>query len=69
MPDTLTFTISDEGEGFDWRCYLEFAPERAFDPNGRGIAMARLASFASLDYRDRGNIVVATVRLHSRASS
>jgi DNA-binding response OmpR family regulator/anti-sigma regulatory factor (Ser/Thr protein kinase) len=61
MPDQLTFTISDEGEGFDWRSYLEFAPERAFDPNGRGIAMARLASFASLDYRDRGNIVVATV--------
>jgi response regulator RpfG family c-di-GMP phosphodiesterase len=61
MPEQLTFTISDEGEGFDWRSYLEFAPERAFDPNGRGIAMARLASFASLDYRDRGNIVVATV--------
>jgi DNA-binding response OmpR family regulator/anti-sigma regulatory factor (Ser/Thr protein kinase) len=61
MPDQLTFTISDEGEGFDWRSYLEFAPERAFDPNGRGIAMARLASFASLDYRDRGNIVVATI--------
>ena len=61
MPEQLTFTISDEGEGFDWRSYLEFAPERAFDPNGRGIAMARLASFASLDYRDRGNIVVATI--------
>jgi DNA-binding response OmpR family regulator len=59
--DALTFTISDEGDGFDWRSFLEFAPERAFGPNGRGIAMARLASFASLDYRDRGNIVVATV--------
>jgi DNA-binding response OmpR family regulator len=61
MPEQLTFTISDEGEGFDWRSYLEFAPERAFDPNGRGIAMARLASFASLDYRGCGNIVVATI--------
>jgi DNA-binding response OmpR family regulator len=61
MPDRLTFTISDQGAGFDWQSYLEFAPERAFDPNGRGIAMARLTSFSSLDYRDSGNIVVATV--------
>ena len=68
MPEQLTFTISDEGAGFDWRSYLEFAPERAFDPNGRGIAMARLASFASLDYRDRGNIVVATVPCTARPS-
>jgi hypothetical protein len=64
MPDRLVFTISDEGAGFDWRSYLEFSPERAFDPNGRGIAMARLTSFNILDYRDRGNIVVATV-LHA----
>jgi anti-sigma regulatory factor (Ser/Thr protein kinase) len=61
MPDRLVFTISDEGAGFDWRSYLEFSPERAFDPNGRGIAMARQASFTALDYQDRGNIVVATV--------
>jgi DNA-binding response OmpR family regulator len=68
MPDRLTFTIADEGDGFDWRCYLEFAPERAFDPNGRGIAMARLTSFASLDYLGRGNIVVATVPCPGRRS-
>lgn len=61
MPDRLVFTISDEGAGFDWRSYLEFSPERAFDPNGRGIAMARQASFTALDYQDRGNIVVAAV--------
>ena len=68
MPDALAFTISDEGVGFDWRSYLEFAPERAFDPNGRGIAMARLTSFSALDYRDRGNIVVATVPCAHRPS-
>ncbi len=61
MPDRMVFTISDEGVGFDWRSYLDFAPERAFDPNGRGIALARLTGFSSLDYRGRGNIVVATV--------
>ena len=61
LADRLTFTVIDQGEGFDWRRYLEFDPGRAFDPNGRGIAMARQASFASLDYQDKGNIVVATI--------
>jgi DNA-binding response OmpR family regulator/anti-sigma regulatory factor (Ser/Thr protein kinase) len=68
LPDRLTFTIRDEGAGFDWRSYLEFSPERAFDPNGRGIAMARLTSFTSLDYRDRGNIVVASIPCAARPS-
>ena len=53
--------IVDQGDGFDWQKFLEFDPERAFDPNGRGIAMARLTSFASLAYEGRGNIVTATV--------
>ncbi|MCK6390542.1 MAG: response regulator [Azonexus sp.] len=57
----IRFTISDEGEGFDWRKFLDFDPERAFDPNGRGIAMARLTSFCSLEYQGRGNVVVAKV--------
>lgn len=61
VQDRLEFTISDEGEGFDARNFLDFAPERAFDPNGRGIAMARQCGFSGLDYRERGNIVVATV--------
>ena len=61
-PDHLEFTIIDEGGGFDWQRYLDFEPERATDPNGRGIAMARLMSFATLEYRGNGNTVVATVR-------
>ncbi|OHC70084.1 MAG: response regulator receiver protein [Rhodocyclales bacterium RIFCSPLOWO2_02_FULL_63_24] len=60
--DGLSFTISDEGGGFDWNRYLEFDPERAFDPNGRGIAMARQTSFSSLEYQGCGNVVVVTVR-------
>ncbi len=59
--DQLTFVVSDEGAGFDWQRYLDFDPERAFHPNGRGIAMARQISFAALEYRERGNIVVATI--------
>lgn len=63
LPDRLEFTITDEGAGFDWQRYLEFDPERATDPNGRGIAMARKLSFASLEYRGRGNTVVAIIPL------
>lgn len=57
--DTLEFTVSDEGEGFDWQPYMDFDPERAFDLNGRGIAMANKFSFSSLEYQGKGNIVVA----------
>ncbi len=59
--DAVIFTIRDAGPGFDWRDYLEFSPERAFDPNGRGIAMARQLSFGSLEYQGNGNTVVARV--------
>jgi DNA-binding response OmpR family regulator len=62
MADRMTFTVSDEGAGFDWQHYLDFAPERALDPNGRGIALARQTSFSSIDYIGRGNIVVATIK-------
>jgi CheY-like chemotaxis protein len=56
--DEIEFTITDEGEGFDWRPFLGFAPERAFDPNGRGIAMAKMLGFISLEYQGNGNSVV-----------
>ena len=36
-------------------------PERAFDPNGRGIALARMLSFSSITYEGCGNIAVATI--------
>ena len=57
--DEVEFTITDEGQGFDWKPFLEFDPDRAFDLNGRGIAMARMLGFASLEYQGAGNIVVA----------
>ena len=65
--DALVFTIKDQGKGFDWWRYLDFDPERVFDPNGRGIAMARIMSFDSLEYQGNGNIVVATVRLENNS--
>jgi len=61
--DSLEFLITDQGSGFDWTGYLDPDPERSFDPNGRGIAMARLYSFASLEYQGTGNSVKATISL------
>ena len=59
----LQFTISDEGDGFDWRRYIEFDPGRLADPNGRGIAMIGRLGFSCLEYRGNGNTVVATINL------
>ncbi len=61
--DALIFTIRDQGEGFDWERYLDFDAERVFDPNGRGIAMARTTTFDEVEYLGNGNTVVATVKI------
>lgn len=63
MPHEIRLSISDCGEGFDSREYMELSPERAFDPNGRGIAMSRRMSFDQLEYMGKGNQVVAVVNL------
>ncbi|WP_032112828.1 response regulator [Candidatus Paracaedibacter symbiosus] len=52
--------IKDQGNGFDWHKYLEFSPERATDPNGRGIATAKF-SFTSMTYLGTGNEVVCKI--------
>lgn len=61
-PGAWVFAIEDEGEGFAWQSFLELAPERAFAPNGRGIALARQLAFDELEYLGNGSCVRATVR-------
>ncbi len=61
----ITVRILDNGEGFDWRSYLELDPERATDNHGRGIAMARMTSFDAMDYFQDGKEVVCRVLLGS----
>lgn len=55
----LHYRIEDQGEGFDWRKYLEISPERAFHTHGRGIAMSRKLCFDSLEFVGKGNEVRA----------
>lgn len=57
----IVIAIQDEGPGFDWHKYLQLDPERAFDPHGRGIALAKLMSFDTLNYLGNGNIVEVTI--------
>ncbi len=56
-----TFTIKDQGQGFDHAKYLKFVPELATQIHGRGIAMSRMLSFDSLEYVGNGNQVIAII--------
>ncbi|MBL8471103.1 MAG: response regulator [Rhodocyclaceae bacterium] len=60
-PDEIVYRVEDQGDGFDAAGYLEFDPSRAFDPNGRGIAIAQQLSFQRLEYLGKGNVAVAVV--------
>lgn len=60
--DTYVYTIRDEGDGFEWDEYMEISPERAFDTHGRGIAMAKMISFSSVEYSGKGNVVCAKLQ-------
>ena len=59
--EAIRFVIRDQGNGFDWRGYMQIDPQRAFDTHGRGIAMANRLSFSHIEYRGCGNEVVGTV--------
>jgi anti-sigma regulatory factor (Ser/Thr protein kinase) len=65
--DEVSFLIQDEGAGFEWEDYLEISTERLFDPHGRGIAMACMSSFDSVQYQGNGNTVLATIKSNSTA--
>lgn len=61
--EEIRFIIKDEGDGFDSEQYLNIDPERACSTHGRGIAMARMVSFDSIEYKDGGATVVACVKI------
>lgn len=59
--DGMYVVITDQGEGFEWKKFLQIDPARAGDNHGRGIAQARAISFDKLTYNPAGNQVVAFV--------
>lgn len=65
-PEQSTFSIEDEGAGFDWRSRLAKKPDEP-GLHGMGISMAR--HYASeLSYNEKGNKVSFTVR-HRKAET
>jgi hypothetical protein len=68
-PQEIAVRVKDQGEGFDWRQYIEISPDRATHPHGRGIATSRLMSFTSIEYIGSGNEVICTVALDGRGAS
>jgi anti-sigma regulatory factor (Ser/Thr protein kinase) len=54
--------IEDAGAGFAWRDVGRDDIAASAEPNGRGIALARASGFATIEYRDPGNLVVITAR-------
>lgn len=61
--NTVEITITDEGKGFDWNKYTSISAERAMDPNGRGIATAKLGNLA-IEYKGNGNVVVCRATIN-----
>lgn len=57
----IRFLIEDQGNGFDWQSYMQLSSERAFDNHGRGIAMANMQSFDKIEYKGKGNQVLAVI--------
>jgi len=61
-PDAAVLTIRDQGAGFNWQPFMEFASTRAADLNGRGIAIAKALDIWDIEYQDSGRRVVCRVR-------
>ncbi|HPR07510.1 MAG TPA: response regulator [Denitromonas sp.] len=55
--ESISITIRDEGEGFDWLPFMALSAERATQVNGRGISLACRLGFLSVEYRDGGREV------------
>ncbi len=60
--DACHIQITDEGEGFNWKQYMEVAPSRAMHNHGRGIAMANMLCFNKLVYNEKGNQVTGIIK-------
>ena len=61
--DEVRFLIKDQGDGFQWEEFMDVSPERVFDSHGRGIAMAKMLSFKNVEYKGKGNEVLAIINL------
>ncbi len=64
--DSIIFDIKDDGDGFNWRPFLELDDKRIHDKNGRGIALTRHISFDDVTYLGKGNHVRCLINVPSK---
>ena len=59
----VDLAILDQGQGFDWKQYMDMDPAsvRIDTPNGRGIIRARTSALRKLEYLDNGNKVTCVI--------
>ena len=55
--------VTDDGEGFNWKSFMELDPSRASHNHGRGIAVANMIVFDKLIYNEKGNQVTAIMNI------
>jgi CheY-like chemotaxis protein len=60
-PEHFEVIITDEGKGFDYKSFLYFDENRAKDPNGRGIAMAKKYTFKEILFENNGSKVIGLI--------
>ena len=60
----ITFTIKDEGKGFNPKPFMSFDPKRMLDAHGRGIAMTVASNFSSVKYNEIGNEVTCELEIN-----
>jgi len=58
--DVYSLQVSDQGNGFAWKKFLQINPSRALDNHGRGVARANMV-FSKLQYNKEGNKVLAII--------
>ncbi|BEV72837.1 MULTISPECIES: response regulator [unclassified Paludibacterium] len=65
--DTIRFTITDQGDGFDWEHFLDTEAISYLESHGRGILIARKLSFDRVRYQGNGSCVTAEIALQRPA--
>lgn len=63
--EQIYLKIEDQGQGFNWKPYLQIDPDRATHSHGRGVALSKLVGFDALEFEGKGNIVHCRTHINS----
>jgi CheY-like chemotaxis protein len=64
--DEFIVRVKDQGNGFDWRKFIEFDANRLMDPNGRGVMLSQNTGFDSVEYQGNGNEFMCKVKIEQK---